>query len=323
MAQVLMPQRRESDLDTILKGLQIAGGIYGLYTNSKELELRKAQLDAAEDAKKAKEAKEADETASIWSPGKISEAPLAGHQVSETPIPGAYPQKVRMSPTEVKEFYIKPKYVIDQEAAEKAAQASAIKDSTKSSIEDNQFVFDKIQKFPENDQVKKSISTAEAARSVQYLLRQKNPVIDVAAQTAIIRMSGDNSVITQTERDAYGVTPGLENEAKAALARLRDGQTIDDKARAAIQKWSEMVVSVAQRDIAKQAKNYAGDLAKSSRMKESEILERLSPANYIPDPYPDNSQNNISATSIPGESKAFAAPKDENDDDFLKRYLSK
>lgn len=51
MAQVLMPQRRESTLDTVLKGLGIASNIYNIKANAANLEKFEQEQQAAKDEK--------------------------------------------------------------------------------------------------------------------------------------------------------------------------------------------------------------------------------------------------------------------------------
>jgi hypothetical protein len=326
-----MPQQRESDLDQILKGLQIAGSVYGLYTNSKDLELKKAQMDQLTAEKDAAKAEKARIAAGDWDGQDADKALASGGLVSDVEMPNAVKKSMILPSGEKKEVWWKTPAQVQAEAkADSDTKAGAIASEQKN-FERDKYVAGEVDKFKQDDQVQEILKKSSASKSVGWLLKQKQPNLDAAALAAVFKMSGDVGAVRQEDRDNFGLSPALEAQAQATLKRLSEGQVIAPAERANLLKWTAMIDHVSKRDIQKLADQRASTIAKTSHKNRNEVLEMINPLGMLPEDFETatdeqiskTGNQNISTQSLPGESKALANPKNEDDDDFLKRYLNK
>lgn len=312
---VLMPHReveqkqvKETALDKLIKGVQVAQGMYGIYSDMSKLDAMKEQQDLARmrlkqqddlaqktfdlNAGKAKREEEAfnidkgklqASEAGIVTPGTLNTDYLQkGYALADRDGPGTVARTLK-TPQGESTIYLKaPSQVLNERErigqGAKLAEAGS-KERVALSEDLNKFSVD------QDKRVRDIVESADAARQVQWLLKQNAAVTDQIALRQVFRMSGDVGAIRPEDLKQLGASPAMKDQAMLALNKMASGQTIADAERANLNRFTDYIIQKRKSDIVSHADRYSKNLSVKYRgVNQEDILNALSPTSLIPEP---------------------------------------
>jgi hypothetical protein len=325
MAQVLMPQQRESDLDQILKGLQIAGSVYGLYTNSKDLELKKAQMDALAAEKADAKADKARVAAGDWVGKDVDDALASGGKVFETETPNAIKKAVILPTGEKKDLWWMTPAQVKADADAAAAIAQTTKDATKRSQELTDEARKDLNKAmidfdpSENNQTRKIVDAHRNASEAEWLLSQGDPNLDALAFRKVFSIM-EKGVFKAEDGMEYGAPVGFMEKAQAEFNKYKGNERIPPTERANLLQFTKYMKQMNRQEMRSYGAKYAEKRAAYiNGANVDTVLKNLQPESYL-DEVENNSQqqamtknrlmqgNGSFNKGLPGETNAYASP---------------
>jgi len=312
MAQVIVPGKKESALEKIARGLQIAGSVYGIAQANERLSLLAKQQEVADTQQaladiQLKEAKAASE--GIVTPAKQMSLTQSGALFSPEPKEGF--REFGKSPEGAPVFMQTPQ---DRQAiiAEQAAKIDKDKEDQAALVDA------KIDFATKDKKINAAVDAYEAANQVKKFLQAKEPVVDAIALRNVFRMSGDVGAIRAEDLQQLGASPALPDQVLATYKRLAEGERILPNERIALAKAADVIQQVKLEAARKQASFISDALAKKTGQTQQEIFQFIDPDSIFPEPIDFTMPGNIGNVSSSGGilPKAQAAPQQSDKDAF-------
>ena len=321
MAQVNMPRRQRRDsLDTILKGLQIAGQIYGI----KDAETRREQLAKQTQEQSAlrgiqTEAAQLDlAEKKALSKGEVTPSQkLALQQQGVQFVPEGTTGSVQFGVTSQGEklFGTTKDYRKSLSDAE-AKKQERLRD-------DQNLIGEAEQDFIKRPRVRDAEEKFNAANQVKSLLGKGQAVLDQVALRNIFRMSGDVGAIRAEDLRQLGADPAILSQMKLFLGRAAEGQTILPQDRKNLAEFADIVQDLETQRIEKEASNLASSLARRTQFNEEELRDIFNAKNYLLErvefAFEQNDSEGSSPLALP---QAFGTPQaPQATDDVINKFL--
>lgn len=308
-----MPREKRDPLQTILAGVQIAGGILGIKENLEKSDLTKLQIKKAEDEQKRQQE------------GRLLPAEEAELSKGFNVVPEGTAGAVRfISPTTGAPAFYKPKAEEDKNALGWArlkwdvqkANADKVAEASKLSREDR-FKADEINKeFLNHESTRKYVSAFEKASGLEQLLKKKQAVIDAIALRQVFGLSGDTGAIRAEDLQQFSTNPALLDRFVAIFNKGLSGETIPDNERKYLSDFAKEMGANARIRLTKYADQYAKRIANTTAFDNKKALEFLNPENLLTEAV----QGIQAPEQTIGDGQAGAAPKKTNSqlmDEFL------
>lgn len=298
---VLMPQQpsqpaqreKESDLDKLLKGLQVANLGFGIYSDYKRLEDMKLERtirdeNAGREATKFKT--ETDTTArqnrAIITPEEANKDYFQkGYVVTDKPELNAIERTIRTEGLPDQKVFLKLPGQVDMENRKAIGQNALRVEGVKLDAETRKELSKQLDDFTpdKNSKVKELVESADSARKVEWLLAQEKPTLDQIALRQLFRMSGDVGAVRAEDLKQLGSSPAAQDQALLTLGRLQNGMTISPTERANLKKFTDIIVLKNTQDLHRLAKQKAKTVAVGVRgVAENDVLEMLNVEGLIP-----------------------------------------
>lgn len=276
---VQRPQKKEDPLDTILKGVQIAGGILGLKEKITE---EKPDPNTLTQKELLGAAKSGFTQTEEGAEGAIGPFNVAGR---EAPVWFAK-EAPKLSPLEQLRAAKLQKEIskIDDDYAMKLQDLEIKKRNAKRSEE--AFEFDKqkydlekewnsVKDFQKNKNVVEYIGQFQGAKQVVDLIRKGDAIGAQVALRNLFRLSGDVGAIRAEDLQQLGATPDIATQVASTWNRWVEGEPITDKAKAQIFKTMEVIQENAKNKLIAKANSAAKtDAAAIRGLNQEDLLER-------------------------------------------------
>lgn len=266
--QINQPRPRENPLDTVVKGLQVVGGVLNIKNTLAEAERDKARFEAEQQS-------QAEAKQGLFTPGDIQKGILSGAVIpAQKGMAGAIPLRVRSSgPADQsgllpsQEEYVLPSAVVKRQAEERQQQLAETDRVNKAKI-------DAVQDFEKKPQVKDSTDAFSRSKLVDDLLAQNSPQTDQIALRQLFRLSGDVGAIRDSDIDALGRDRSVWQRAKGTLLELSEGAALTPEARERVRQGLKIMQDHHRAILSKQAESFSKSRAADIRGVNSEDLFR-------------------------------------------------
>ena len=262
MGGVVVPGMREkkNPLDDVVRGLQIAQGIYGIKTDMAKLEEHATAVKEAETAKK-------DVARGLTTPAELAKLG-ATHNLAEAETPGAVKLFIKTPEGGEKTYFATPRVkaesaktraittrnpdgsekieivpdVVGSSFASSAPREKAPKDIT---VAERNRLQDQYDRDPE---VKKTKQVLDSWNTTQQLLKDPTPASDQALIYAYMKALDPGSVVRESEAETAQALGGLMERAKARFAELAGSGRLSDAQRQDLAaKIQDLAVAASQR----------------------------------------------------------------------------
>jgi hypothetical protein len=276
--QVFQPQRQESDLDQILRGLQLVGGVLNIKNEIAEAERLKAQeernaqagtreqeaFDLSKQAAARKLEKEERLARGELTPFEAAEAGLVeapkgmvgGIPVREARLAG----DIGPSAGLVRSMIPRSELQAMQQAQAKAEESRIAEiDRVKSAVKEANIEFEK------KPQTRDSTDAFARAKLVDDLLSEQTAQSDEIALRQLFRMSGDVGAIRDQDIQALGSDPSVYQQFKSTYGRLKEGDVLTPESREAVKSGLRVMQAHHAKKLENSAKSFSKKFASSTR----------------------------------------------------------
>lgn len=236
---VQQPQRRESDLDTILKGLQVVGGIFDIKNQMAKAEALKQEQDMRQSAFQDEKQRQSLADQGIMTPGEYQKGLLAGAYVPSKQEQGGLPVQVGPSIGQAgpaNQMFVKTSGQLKSEELAAQKEANAIKEAAAIAEKKKDTSFNRAEKLSSQfrNASKDSYSAITGLKKLEAAAETPNPTgaTDVSLVFGFMKSIDPNSTVREGEFATAEQAGGIDDRVLNIYNKLLKGERLTPEQRA-------------------------------------------------------------------------------------------